>query len=581
MIYKNTPHRIRFFIPENLDLHNLFKRYYPLESTKLSKDIDKFYYLIDKLYTSRFYNIPSVKCHSKKYKTRSKVEKNALKNTFYPLYFKLLQKILTTEKAKCYIDILINLNVIETNGFYIPTTHNRHGQSKGYRMNIDYANVPFTTVECVSDLFNKKLLTFYECDFRKLPSHIADIYVASDRFYFDDKEAANIVENTDWVTLYKNTKKQWSQDRLLSMQESIERLKNGDPQCFRSESGRMYYRYNNLKRELRTCIKSKDTNGRLDDVDIANSQPLFLALLLMKENILTPDSQKYIQLCIDGDLYDYLIRKTSCSTKDEVKDNIWVLLFGKSGWTSTFKEEFGNKFPTVISYLNTRNTNGGSELAIQLQTMESDLILIHVCKELLDNNVPMITIHDGIMVARDKSNYAKSVIIKWFNNMYGITPRVRIKSLDMIYNRDKDNNTLYTSLDFDMEKYATTQQIDTESFIKYINSKIENPIQQPHYSIVNNEHPNVNDINYYHKEKKRRNGLIEFLKLLKLRPEIRMISSANKVHLFEYENDLYYFTEIAKSVRKKGTDSTIAVSDLIKYFKMVDKENKVRNNDEC
>jgi hypothetical protein len=82
------------------------------------------------------------------------------------------------------------------------------------------------------------------------------------------------------------------------------------------------------------------------EIDLRNSQFLFLALLLKENGI---PATKYCQLAESGKLYDYLAGRAGVS-RPEAKGGLITALYAKNGFTSPIKTLFGKEFPEVAKF---------------------------------------------------------------------------------------------------------------------------------------------------------------------------------------------------------------------------------------
>src|SRR5690606_28823161 len=83
-----------------------------------------------------------------------------------------------------------------------------------------------------------------------------------------------------------------------------------------------------LKRSLRNNFL-KIEGEKICELDIKNSQPLFLAKLIMKEQngLLNEELQKFVKVCVNNKFYQSFDSNIS---KTEIKRIVYQVFFGKN-----------------------------------------------------------------------------------------------------------------------------------------------------------------------------------------------------------------------------------------------------------
>lgn len=189
--------------------------------------------------------------------------------------------------------------------------------------------------------------------------------------------------------------------------------------------GRMHTNYTILKSYIRkNCLL---INGEETcEMDISNSQPLFLAKLINDSgsNWIDKDEFKiFKELTINGKYYEYLKQILNISDRREVKEMTYKVLFGRNSSNSKADKNFKSIFPTIHRFIQLYKKENGDYkvLAYKLQKMESDLIFNKIIKRIIINNpeIKVITVHDSIVVPikfRDEANTIfQTELIKEFN----------------------------------------------------------------------------------------------------------------------------------------------------------------------
>lgn len=184
-----------------------------------------------------------------------------------------------------------------------------------------------------------------------------------------------------------------------------------------------------LPKSFRKFIKWNET--RLVNVDIKNSQPLFLCLAYAKKNALDGDWVKYKSLCESGNLYESL-NQEKIDRESFKRQFFEEVLFAKGNsiaW-SRFAQQFNREFPAVFSYIQrlkspapNRQLRGEDKerphrlAAKVLQRAESDFVFKWVIPELKEMGIkPIITIHDSILTIKEHVETVQEVIVRQFSN---------------------------------------------------------------------------------------------------------------------------------------------------------------------
>jgi hypothetical protein len=91
-------------------------------------------------------------------------------------------------------------------------------------------------------------------------------------------------------------------------------------------------------------------------------------------------------------------------------------------------QAFKNCFPTVANIMEKIKQPDHSRFPVMLQDLEAKVMLDIVGKELMNQNILFLTIHDAILVNNDKDcNTVKQVMANAFQVQFGIVPAIDIK----------------------------------------------------------------------------------------------------------------------------------------------------------
>lgn len=182
---------------------------------------------------------------------------------------------------------------------------------------------------------------------------------------------------------------------------SIESIKNSNLFFKFDEYGRFHTNFTILKKEIRQNYLKID-NEDITEVDIGNSQPLFLSILIKEEMVSEdPEINKYIWLVKEGLFYEHIISNFPTLSRKDSKLLTYKVLFGHNGINSTENKIFESLFPKIYNFiLDYKKFNDNyKSLSHSLMRKESDFIFGKVVPEIYEKIpfVKLITIHDSIL----------------------------------------------------------------------------------------------------------------------------------------------------------------------------------------
>jgi hypothetical protein len=147
------------------------------------------------------------------------------------------------------------------------------------------------------------------------------------------------------------------------------------------------------------------------EVDIANAQPLMLAILLKERNI----NEDYIELCEQGRIYEYIMESLHL-TRQQVKDQmINQFFYGKNNYISKVGEYFKLRFPKTHAFIIEAKKNDFKLLAAMLQKIEAKILIYTILPELQKIDSPVIPVHDSFMILPEYVEITKAIINNAFS----------------------------------------------------------------------------------------------------------------------------------------------------------------------
>ena len=173
--------------------------------------------------------------------------------------------------------------------------------------------------------------------------------------------------------------------------------------------GRFHTNYTVLKKEIRTQYLTFGSD-KIKELDITNSQPFFL-YLLMKESGFT-NFQGFDQDVLNGIIYDK-IKDVAQITRKEAKVKVYSVLFGRNTTQTYWNELFSNMYPAVFKWIKDyKYANKSYKIIAQnLQGIESEFIFGSLIPSILNykHDLPIVTIHDSIIIPENHYENVKVI----------------------------------------------------------------------------------------------------------------------------------------------------------------------------
>ncbi len=387
------------------------------------------------------------------------------KNEYFSIYPKYL-KNLTIWNIDLYMKYLVN------GDFLFRDTYKTGEKSYHYKINPHYLEgfqeyevQPGTKL--FSKLIHKQILRRSHTN--RLTPHLKEMYELFKNIDLDYEMAK------EWI------KTQPDETKTYYYHTSLQMLKDKRFRYFKrnNTNHRLDTNLTNLKSELRQFIK-----GDLVSIDLANSQPFFLYILIkhIKDNIFY-NNIKDIPLCsgllnidivewfgkqqfnnvlkihqndlffengellrfqksvVSGLFYDDLRLNLvdEMLSRDDVKKMIFAVLFSRNEIYTDYrrsipyvkeKKLFAKVYPSLYKEVYSLKKKDHTRLSILLQRIESKVFIDIICPDLVSKGIVPLTIHDSIIVRKDQVVKALYLCEKVFDKCFGIVPKFHIKPLN-------------------------------------------------------------------------------------------------------------------------------------------------------
>lgn len=271
----------------------------------------------------------------------------------------------------------------------------------------------------------------------------------------------------------------------------LERLHEEDWYFVADRQGRVHHNVSCLKRELRQFLR---VDGEpLVELDISNSQPLFCgltyfiwlkngcsfadlhssdplsgALRLNEEHlelliatrsylsstkkqkegkgkgiplrcpplgIVNNDAMRYLVLCEQGQLYEYLAEKagedlSDYATRNKFKQKVFshVMFARKKHMDNSLAQVFKQEFPSIYELVMDAKHKDKSRLAGWMQQVESDLVIDRVVKRFIEErpNAFILTIHDSVLTKKRDAKFVRKLFQQEFGR-FRVSPKLNVK----------------------------------------------------------------------------------------------------------------------------------------------------------
>jgi hypothetical protein len=188
------------------------------------------------------------------------------------------------------------------------------------------------------------------------------------------------------------------------------------------------------------------------EVDITNSQPLLLAILMDAQHmkclhnivegrpgtLLLPLSVSvsvqeigaFRHVCETGEFYDLLAGIAGIPREHAKIEVFRDVLFGKAHFRGRTTEAFASRWPAILACVRKmKKERGHKTLAQALQRAESIIMLDGAGSRLLRElpGVPFLTVHDSVLTTAEAAEAVKAIMLQTFKE-YGVQPKIKVKS---------------------------------------------------------------------------------------------------------------------------------------------------------
>lgn len=445
-------HYLYVLVPSILDIEELIKQ----EEPNFKYSTDFFYYLVGLQIEIASRNKDLMNGHG-----------------FVPYHSKTLESI--NRNYRKHLDYLVKYEVLDEYRFF------SEGKSRRFRISEKYLDKKVKEVEFADKRFIKKLNKT-----RKVKGGTSARYryllkwFTTKKLTIDDEAidfAYDLFEKERYeMDYYKAYHRLYSKIYLIKCIQfgSFWFTRNG-----RTDK-RLHTNLTNLNKEFRQFLKYDGES--LSNIDMVNAQAFFTISVIQEVSLTNPpptyyttctntqyniitfaensempvnsDVQRYISLCLSGELYDYFAEKLlECfgkdyfsnkqvydwakekwvsnitNPRDRAKITFFEVIFSKNTNYTKGKKLFKELFPTVMEIFENYKKEKHNLLALKLQNIESEVVLDLVCKQIqsINPDIPLFTIHDSISTTQKYVPLVKEVFHQVLFERVGFNAKLRVE----------------------------------------------------------------------------------------------------------------------------------------------------------
>jgi hypothetical protein len=403
-----------FYIPSSLDLEQLLQQHQIPTTDKRNRTVlPKFYFIIHSLFS--------------KYMQLGEAE-------YFSLNAKLLMRIIG-KYYRNYLDILLSLQIIETDNHYITAnqaTLEKPAKSIGFRLSKPYRITDFVTYEnnsigyqpfelsfATSSLSSKKNKINNNEYHYDLPSEELYILSMMEQLKLQDIQAIDELDS-------ELEKGSITKDEYQKAKFQISSFLQKDFYYSRPTRARVYTSVSQMSKKIRRFLRFQ--NQELKDIDLCNAHPLFANHFLKGTD--TEDGRRWYELTSKGALYGYLVSQLPDYDRQVIKEAVTTMLASSycSKKMRPIVDKIKELFPTVWTKLDSLRKRGYSTAKL-LQKMEADIFIDTISKQLIKEQIPFWNVHDGIITISKHSRVIESLITQTLNHKYQLQCKVKTVSL--------------------------------------------------------------------------------------------------------------------------------------------------------
>lgn len=211
-----------------------------------------------------------------------------------------------------------------------------------------------------------------------------------------------------------------TKDAYMKNLYSIECINKSEIFYKEDKYGRFHTNFTVLKSNIRNeylKIDGKDTS----ELDINNSQPMFLAIFLKEQGfdkVYKEEFDRFVYNVMNCKFYIEFMNKLAI-TKKEAKEYVFKALFWKNHIDTPANKIFKELYPQIFNWMSDYKLKNGDHamLAYELQKKESSLIFGDICTSIFKKipDIKLFTVHDSVYFPKEYTDDVQEIFYKYVN----------------------------------------------------------------------------------------------------------------------------------------------------------------------
>lgn len=329
------------------------------------------------------------------------------------------------EKYNYYMSYLVEQNILNMTCNYFADV-----KARTYKLVDTYIDDELIRHKCTDTFLLKKAKGRYEISISDKNLNTIPLDIKKKMYGSLYKIKIDYINALKYIDELKKQEK-INENKYKKNKFTINNIKNSEIFFNFDDYGRFHNNFTTLKKEIRNNFLTIN-NETLGEVDIKNSQPFFLSVMLKKElKHINNDTQRFIDLTVSGLIYEDILENSKLTSREDAKELMYYVLFGNNKEHYKYDKIFKKLYPSVYEYIwefkNTRTHKDVTidkkyqykEMSHELQRMESQFIYNVVVKDIYDTypNIIIFTVHDSIIFPKSYQERIENIFNKHFNEL--------------------------------------------------------------------------------------------------------------------------------------------------------------------
>jgi hypothetical protein len=329
------------------------------------------------------------------------------------------------EKYNYYMSYLVDQKILN-----MVCDYHVNVKSRTYKLVDSYIDDELIRYKCVDTFLLKKAKGRYEVSISEKNLNTIPLDIKQKMIQSLYKIKIDYVNALKYIDELKDCN-QITENKYRKNKFTINNIKNSEIFFNFDDYGRFHNNFTTLKKEIRNDFLTIN-NETLGEVDIKNSQPFFLSVMLKNElKHINNDTQRFIDLTASGLIYEDILEKSKLKSREEAKELMYYVLFEDNKEYYKYDKIFKKLYPSVYEYIwefkNTRTHKDVTiekkyqykEMSHELQRMESKFIYNVVIKEIYETypNIILFTVHDSIIFPKSYQERVEKIFNKHFSEL--------------------------------------------------------------------------------------------------------------------------------------------------------------------